>query len=50
MGKLPLERLKPAPPWNSVEIDLFGPFEIQGEVDKHSTGKAYVIYFCLQLF
>ena len=48
MGKLPLERLKPAPPWNSVGIDLFGPFDIRGEVNKRSTGKAYgVIFFCL---
>ena len=46
MGKLPLERLKP--PWNSVGIGLFGPFEIRGEVNKRSTGKAYgVIFFCL---
>ena len=48
MGRLPLERLKPAPPWNAVGIDLFGTFEIRGEVNKRSTGKAYgVIFVCL---
>ena len=48
MGKLPLERLKPAPPWNSIGIDLFGPFEIRGEVNKRSSRKSYgVIFFCL---
>ena len=48
MGKLPIERLKPAPPWSSVGIDLFCPFEIRGEVNKRSTGKVYgIIYFCL---
>ena len=48
MGKLPIERLKPAPAWNSVGVDLFGPFEIRGEVNKRTTGKAYgVIFFCL---
>ena len=48
MGKLPIERLKPAPPWGSVGIDLFGPSEIRGEGNKRSTGKVYgIIYFCL---
>ena len=36
MGMLPLERLKPAPAWNSIGIDLFGPFEVKGEVNKQS--------------
>ena len=31
MGKLPLERLKPAPPRCTVGIDLFGPFEIHAK-------------------
>ena len=26
MGRLPIERLKPAPPWYHVMIDLFGQF------------------------
>ena len=48
MGMLPLEHLKPAPAWNSIGIDLFGPFEVKGEVDKRSFGKGYgVIFFCL---
>ena len=48
MSPLPLERLKPAPPWSSVGIDLFGPFHIRGEVNKRSSGKCYgVIFTCL---
>ena len=29
MGNLPKERLKPASPWYSTSIDLFGPFTIR---------------------
>ena len=48
MGKLPEERLKPAPPWSSTSIDLFGPFNIRGEVKKRTIGKAYgVLFNCL---
>ena len=48
MGKLPEERLKPAPPWSSTAIDLFGPFNIRGEVKKRTIGKAYgVLFNCL---
>ena len=48
MGLLPVERLKPSPAWNSVGIDLFGPYHIRGEVNKRSTGKCYgVIFVCL---
>ena len=28
MGKLPIERLRPSPPWYCTAIDLFGPFKI----------------------
>ena len=31
MGQLSEERLKPAPPWNSIAIDLFGPFNIRDD-------------------
>ena len=42
------KRLKPSPPWSAVGIDLFGPYEIRGEVNKRSTGKAYgIIFVCL---
>ena len=48
MGNLPIERLKPAPPWYSTSIDLFGPFTIRDEVKKRTTSKAYgVIFTCL---
>lgn len=48
MGRLPQERLKPAPAWNCTAIDLFGPFKIRDEVKKRTIGKAYgVIFNCL---
>lgn len=48
MGKLPKERLTPAPAWSSTGVDLFGPFKIKDEVKKRSIGKAYgVIFSCL---
>ena len=48
MGKLPIERLKPAPAWTYTALDLFGPFKIKDEVKKRTTGKAYgVIFNCL---
>ena len=45
MGKLPIERLKPAPPWNSTAIDYFGPFKIKDEVKKRTFGKGYGVLF-----
>ena len=49
MGNLPIERLKPARPWYSTSIDLFGPFTICDEVKKRTTSKAYgvMIFTCL---
>ena len=48
MGKLPLARLKPSPPWSSTGIDLFGPFNIFGEVKKRTSMKVYgIIFVCL---
>ena len=41
MGRLPLERLTPAPAWNCATVDLFGPFRIRGEVQKRTTDKGY---------
>ena len=48
MGKLPIERLKPAPVWDSTALDFFGPFKIKDEVKRRTTGKAYgLIFNCL---
>ena len=48
MSPCPVERLKPAPAWSTIGIDLFGPFHIKCEVNKRSTGKCYaVIFTCL---
>ena len=48
MGKLPKERLKPAPTWDSTALDFFGPFKVKDEVKKRMTGKAYgLIFNCL---
>ena len=37
MGRLPQERLKPAPAWNCTAVDLYGPFRIRGEVQKRTS-------------
>ena len=48
MGKLLEERLKPAPPWYTTAIDLFGPYTIKDEVQKRTRSKAYgVLFNCL---
>lgn len=48
MGRLPIERLKPSPPWYNCGVDLFGPFQIRDAVKKRTTGKAYgVIFTCM---
>ena len=48
MGNLPKEQLKPATPWYSTSIDLFGPFTIRDAVEKCTTSKAYgVIFNCI---
>ena len=44
MGLLPQTRLKPAPTFNCVMLDLFGPYSIR-EVQKRTTGKAYGVIF-----
>ena len=50
-GRLLRGRLKPAPAWNCVAVDLFGPYRIRGDVQKRITGKAYgVIFNCLGKF
>ena len=48
MSPLPLERLKPAPVWSTTSMDMFGPFQIRGQVNKRARGKGYgVIFTCL---
>ena len=50
MGKLPIERLKPALAWTYTALDLFGPFKIKDEVKKRTNGKAYgTIFNCLRI-
>ena len=43
MGKLPIERLKPAPAFFHSMIDLFGPYIIRGEVNKRTSITVYGI-------
>ena len=45
MSPLPIERLKPSPPFQNVGLDYFGPFEVKGEVQKRTRGKAYGLLF-----
>jgi len=45
MGKVPLVSLKPAPVFNYTQLDLLGPFKVRGEVNKRSTGKAWICLF-----
>ncbi|XP_068735648.1 uncharacterized protein [Montipora capricornis] len=48
MGNPPKERLKPATPWYSTSINLFGTFMIRDAVKKRTTSKAYgVIFNCI---
>lgn len=45
MGLLPEARLMPAPAFNHVTLDLFEPYTVRGEVQKHTSGKAYGVLF-----
>ena len=48
MAPLPEERLTPAPVFNSVALDLFGPLEFRDLVKKRVTGKGWgVIFVCM---
>ena len=48
MAPLPEERLRPAPVFNSVALDLFGPLEFRDLVKKRVTGKGWgVIFVCM---
>ena len=45
MGGLPLERSTPSPPFNFTMLDLFGPYQVRGEVQKRTSGKAWGALF-----
>ena len=45
MGSLPEVRSKPSPPFTHVMVDYMGPFPVRGEVQKRTTGKAWVVVF-----
>ena len=45
MGNLPLEKLKEAPVFTFVQIDLVGPIEVAGEVQKRVKRKGYAVIF-----
>ena len=48
MSTLPIERLRPCPPFTNVGVDYFGPYNIRGEVQKRVRRKCYgVIFSCL---
>ena len=50
MAPLPIERLKPCPPFTHVMVDYFGPFDIKGEVQKRTRGKCYgVLFTCMNV-
>lgn len=46
MGNLPQERFKPAAPFEFTAIDLFGPYQIKGDVKKRVTMKVWGVVFC----
>ena len=47
MSPLPVERLKPSPPFYTVGLDYFGPIATKGEVQLRTRGKAFgVIWRC----
>ena len=45
--QLPIDRMQPAPPFFTVEIDFFEPYTIRGEVQKRTRRKCFgVIIAC----
>ena len=50
MSNLPVEILKPTPPFTFIGIDYLGPFVVKGEVQKRVHGKAYgVLLVCMTM-
>ena len=48
MGPIPRHLLAVSPTFTYTGLDLFGPFEVRGFVNRRSTRKAYgVIFVCL---
>ena len=48
MGKIPLHLLVEAPVFTYVQLDIFGPWSVRGEVQKRTTGKCWgVLFVCL---
>jgi hypothetical protein len=45
MGPLPDHRVGPGPIFQSVAIDLFGPIEYQGIINKRQVGKGCGVMF-----
>ena len=45
MGQMPPERLMPSPPFDSLVLDLFGPYMVRGEVQKRTTSKVWGVIF-----
>ena len=45
MGQLPAERSSPSPPFTQVICDYFGPYQVRGEVQKRTSGKAWGVIF-----
>ena len=45
MGLLPEARLKPAPAFNHIMLDLFGPYMVRRKVQKRTSSKAYGVMF-----
>ena len=45
IGLLPEARLKPAPSFNHIMLDLFGTYMVRRKVQKRTSGKAYGVMF-----
>ena len=45
MGNLPIEHIKPSPPFQTTRIDFFGLHQIRGEVQKRIRGKCFGVIF-----
>jgi hypothetical protein len=45
MSPLPVERIRPSPPFQNVGVDYFGPKIIKGEVQKRICDKCYRLIF-----
>jgi hypothetical protein len=45
IGLLPNHRVGPGPIFQSVAVDLFGPIEYQGVINKRQVGKGWGVMF-----